>query len=45
MLSQSNKAWDSHLKYTMWEDIINTESSIGTSPFQLVYVVDAIFPI
>jgi transposase InsO family protein len=45
MLSQNKKAWDSHLKYAVWEDRVNTKRSIGTSPFQLVYGLEAIFPI
>ena len=33
------------LKYALWVDRVMTKKSIGTSPFQLVYGVDAIFPI
>ena len=33
------------LKYALWVDRVTTKKSIGTSPFQLVYGVDAIFPI
>jgi hypothetical protein len=45
MLSQNKKAWDSHLKYVVWEDRVSIKRSIGTSPFQLVYGLEAIFPI
>jgi hypothetical protein len=45
MLSQNKKAWDSHLKYVVWEDRVSIKISIGTSPFQLVYGLEAIFPI
>jgi hypothetical protein len=45
MLSQNKKAWDSHLKYALWDDRISTKRSIGTSPFQLVYGIDVVFPI
>ena len=45
MLYQNKKAWDSHLKFALWADRIITKRSIGTSPFQLVYGTDVIFPI
>jgi len=45
MLSKNKKAWDSHLKYVVWEDIVSIKRAIGTSPFQLVYGLEAIFPI
>lgn len=33
LLQEIKKAWDSKLKYVMWEDIIYTKRSIGTSPY------------
>jgi hypothetical protein len=45
VLSQNKKAWDSHLKYVVWEDRVSIKRSLGTSPFQLVYGLEAIFPI
>jgi hypothetical protein len=45
MLSQNNKAWDSHLQYAVWADILSIKRSIGTSPFHMVYEMVAIFPI
>ena len=33
------------LKYALWEDMITTKKSIGTSPFQLVYGIDVVFPV
>jgi transposase InsO family protein len=45
MLSQKNKTWYSHLTYTLWVDRISIKGSIGTSPFQLVYGKDVVFPI
>jgi len=45
MLSHKKKDWDKMLKYALWVDRVTTKKSIGTSPFQLVYGVDAIFPI
>ena len=45
MLDKNKKAWDSHLKYALWEDRINTKRFINTSPFQLTYGTDVIFPV
>jgi hypothetical protein len=45
MLSQNKKPWDSHLKYVVWVDIVSIKRAIGTSPFQLVYGFESIFPI
>ena len=45
MLEQNKRAWDSHLKYALWADRISTKRSINTSPFQLTYGTDVIFPI
>jgi hypothetical protein len=33
------------MKYVVWEDIVSIKRSIETSPFQLVYGSEAIFPI
>ena len=33
------------LKYALWADRITTKKAIGSSPFQLVYGIDAVFPI
>jgi len=30
---------------TLWADRISTKKSIGTSPFELVYGTDVIFPV
>ncbi len=45
MLEKNKKAWDSHLKYSLWVDKISTKREINTSPFQLTYGTDVIFPI
>jgi len=45
LLLQNKKAWDSNLKYALWADRISTKKSIGTSPFQIVYGMDATLPI
>ena len=33
------------LKYALWDDRITVKQAIGTSPFQLVYGIDGVFPI
>ena len=33
------------LKYALWADRITVKQEIGTSPFQLVYGTDAVFPV
>jgi len=45
MLSQNKKAWDSHLKYAVCVDWVRINRSIVTYMFQLVYGLEAIFPI
>ena len=34
-LQDNKKAWQSQLKFALWEDRVSTKKSIGTSPFQL----------
>ena len=31
------------LKYALWVNRVTTKQAVGTSPFQLVYGIDAIF--
>jgi transposase InsO family protein len=45
VLTENKKAWHIHLKYALWENIIDTKKSIGMSPFQLVYGTYVILPI
>jgi len=45
LLQESKKAWDSKLKYALWADKISAKRSIGTSPYQLVYGINVVFPI
>ena len=33
------------LKYALWDDRITIKKAIGTSPFQLVYGTDVVFPV
>jgi hypothetical protein len=44
LLEDNKKAWDSNLKFSLWADRVTTKRSLGVSPFQLVYGVEAIFP-
>ena len=43
LLQDNKKTWHSKLVYALWENRVSTKKSIGTSPFQLVYGIDAIF--
>jgi len=45
ILSDNKKAWNSHLKYDIWENIINTKISTSISSYQLIYGMDAILSI
>ena len=45
LLEKNQKSWDSKLKFALWADRVTNKKSIGTSPFKLVYGIDAIFPI
>ena len=45
LLIQNKRSWDSMLKYALWADMITTKKAIGTSPFQLVYGTDVVFPV
>jgi len=44
MLTKNKRSSYSKLKFSLWDDRINTNKSIGTSPFQLVYGTDEILP-
>ena len=45
MLFENKRSWDTKLKFALWADRVTIKNSIGTSPFQLVYKVDALFPV
>ena len=45
LLKHNKRSWDSLLKYALWADRITVKHAIGTSPFQLVYGTDAVFPV
>jgi transposase InsO family protein len=44
LLEDNKRAWDSKLKFSLWDDRVTTKKSLGISPFQLVYGIEAIFP-
>ena len=44
LLQDNKKAWHVQLKFFFWADRVSTKKSIGTSPFQLVYSTDVVFP-
>ena len=44
LLEDNKKAWDSKLKFVLWDDRVTKKRSLGVSPFQLMYGVEAIFP-
>ena len=45
LLNHNKRSWDSTLKYALWAKRIAVKQAIGTSPFQLVYGTDAVFPV
>jgi hypothetical protein len=44
LIEDNKRAWDSKLKFSLWVDRVTTKKSLGVSPFQLVYGIEAIFP-
>jgi hypothetical protein len=44
LLQENKRAWHKNIIYTLWEDRVTTKKSISTSPFQIVYCTEAIFP-
>lgn len=45
LLSENKKNWDSKLVYALWVDRVSSKKYIGTSPFQLVYGIEAVIPV
>jgi len=45
LLEENKRAWDSELKYALWIDRVSKKREIETSPFQLVYGMEAVFPV
>eukprot|EP00253_Pinus_taeda_P021012 PITA_21012 len=44
LLKMNKKSWHKRLANALWVDRVSEKKSIGTSPFELVYGVDTIFP-
>jgi hypothetical protein len=44
-VGDNKRAWDSCLKFALWADRITRKRSTGKSPFELVYGLNAVFPI
>jgi DNA-binding transcriptional regulator PaaX len=44
LLEDNKKAWDSKIKFSLWDDKVTTKRSLGLSPSQLMYGVEAIIP-
>ena len=44
LLQENKKDWHTKLIHAFWDDRISIKKSIGTSPFQLVYGLEVIFP-
>jgi len=44
LLEDNKKTWNKKLINALWADRLTTEKSIGTSPYQLVYGMEAVFP-
>ena len=45
LLQESKKSWHLKLINALWADRICIKRSIGTSPFEIVYGVEAFFPV
>jgi hypothetical protein len=43
-MQDNKRAWHKNRMYALWSDRVTTKKSISTSPIQIVYGVDAIFP-
>jgi hypothetical protein len=44
IVGENKKSWDSKIKYALWEDHTTTKTSIGKTPFELVYGLEAKLP-
>ena len=45
LLHDNKKYWNKKLIHALWDDKISVKKSTGTSPFQLMYGFEVIFPI
>jgi len=44
LLEDNKKTWNKNLVNALWADRLTTKKSIGTSPYQLVYGMEDVFP-
>ena len=44
LLQDNKNRWNKKLVYAIWADRLTTKKSIGTSPYQIFYGMDAVFP-
>lgn len=44
LLEDNKKTWNNKLTNALWADRLTTNKSIGTSPYELVYGMEAVFP-
>jgi hypothetical protein len=44
LLQENKNAWHKKLIHALWADRITPKRSIATSPFQIIYGIEAIFP-
>lgn len=45
LLERNPKDWHTQLQFSLWADRTRLKSSIGTSPYHLVYGLEPVFPI
>ena len=45
LLDNNPRDWHTQLRFSLWADRIRIKSSLGTSPYHLVYGQDSVFPI
>ena len=44
LLEDNKKTWNKKLVNALWADRLATKKSIGTSPYQLLYGMEVVFP-
>ena len=44
LLEDNKKTWNKKLVNALWADRLTTKKSFGTSPYQLVYGMEVVFP-
>jgi hypothetical protein len=45
VVGENKKSWDSKIKYAVWADRITMKTSMGKTPFELVYGLEAKLPV